>query len=401
MLGKYIRYFIGTVDFCAEGADSESFLTFCNKNGIEIINPRKTGYVFFGSVLAKDYKKLHRPARKAGLKLRIQKKSGLCFSARKNKNKIGFAAGIIFVTFIILVMNLFIWEITVSGNDKLSTEEIIASAEKAGLRCGTLAAKHDTQVMEWFMLRENEGLATVVINIQGCRANIVVNEALDKAEMVPDDDIPVNIIASRYGVIRRMDVFDGQDVVKPGDAVMKGDLLVSAVYEDRHNKLTLKHARAKIIAETDYTIEIGFPMKQILEEKGKLRKTLKEYKILGMDFGYKNKENDSDFIIEKDESEIQFLWIKLPINVITTRYFSVKENTVTYNFEQAKQGAYAALAEKETEEMENIEIISRTVEEKIKNDKYILTANYICLMDIAEEQPIESDIPWENTDDMS
>ena len=48
-----------------------------------------------------------------------------------------------------------------------------------------------------------------------------------------------------------------------------------------------------------------------------------------------------------------------------------------------------------------MEIISRTVEEKIKDNKYILKAEYICLMDIAEEQPIESDVPWENTDDMS
>ena len=48
-----------------------------------------------------------------------------------------------------------------------------------------------------------------------------------------------------------------------------------------------------------------------------------------------------------------------------------------------------------------MQIVSRKTEEKIKNGKYIINADYIVLMDIGEEQPIESDIPWKNSDDMS
>ena len=48
-----------------------------------------------------------------------------------------------------------------------------------------------------------------------------------------------------------------------------------------------------------------------------------------------------------------------------------------------------------------MEIISRKTEEFVKDEKYIINADYIVLMDIAKEQPIESDIPWENSDDMS
>ena len=57
--------------------------------------------------------------------------------------------------------------------------------------------------------------------------------------------------------------------------------------------------------------------------------------------------------------------------------------------------------EKENEELGKAKIISRKIEEKIKDGKYIIKADYIVLMNIAEEQPIASDIPWENTDDMS
>ena len=401
MFRKPVNYFLGTVDFYAEGADSEGFLNFCINNGIEIINPRKTGYLFLGTVFANDYKKLHIPARKYGLKLKIMRKNGFCFFVKKNKNKIGFAIGAVFILLVTIILNLFIWQIDVEGNSKISSEEILDSAKKYGLSVGTFSRKHKVDVMEWFILNENEGLASVEINIQGSRATILVNEALDSPEMVPDDDVPVNIVASRYGVIERMDVFDGQRAANPGDAVMKGDLLVSAVFEDRHNKLTLKHARAKVIAKTDYIMEAEFPLEQKIIKMGKLKKKNFEVMVLGTAFSLGNKEKYNGYIEEAEEKELMFFWIKLPINLIITRFYDVKENNITYNFQQAKDGAYAILKEKEKSEMEDMEIISRTVEEKIKDNKYILKAEYICLMDIAEEQPIESDVPWENTDDMS
>ena len=67
-------------------------------------------------------------------------------------------------------------------------------------------------------------------------------------------------------------------------AVLKGDLLVSAVYEDRHKKLTLKHARADVIAETDYSIEIELPFEKKTETIAGKNKRLIEIYILGYKF---------------------------------------------------------------------------------------------------------------------
>ena len=104
---------------------------------------------------------------------------------------------------------------------------------------------------------------------------------------------------------------------------------------------------------------------------------------------------------EKEEKELYFLWIRLPVKEVHTEYYTVKRNTITYTAEQAKGGAFQLLEQRETEEMNEMEIISRTVQEKISNGKYIIRASYDCIMDIAEEQDILSDVPWENTDDIS
>ena len=402
MVKKLIRFFKSYIEFCAEGAETEKLLNYCIKNGIEIIDPHKENYKLFGKIHAKEYKKLRKPSKKIGLKIRINKKNGLFFFVKKNKSKIGFVSGIIFIIVFNIIMNCFIWEINVTENknNDIDTEKILKLAEEKGLFTGTLSGKHFVQNIEWYILREVPDLSSVEINIQGSVANISVKKRNKEDAMVPDDDIPINLIASRYGVIEKIDVFDGQGVVKPGDAVMKGDLLVSAVYEDRHNKLTLKHSRAHITAKTDYNITVEFPFEQTYtvtdEKSSKIFKLI----ILGKEINfYKNIKNELPNTTE--EKDIFFLGIKLPIKLIITHFYNVKACNITYNLAEAKSIAYDLLSQKEKEEMKEMEILSKKAEEKIKEGKYIITANYIVIMDFAEEQAIVSDTRWENTDDMS
>lgn len=401
MKKNYKKFFPGYVYFKAEGADLERFITFCVKNGIEISDYSKTDLELYAKITAVNYKKLRKPARMFGIKIKIYKKSRILYFKDILKNNIGFVAGLMFALIFLSIMNLFIWEINITGNKNTENEDIISSVNRMGLETGTLAKKHFVQDIEWYILRENKGLASAEINIQGSKANIIVNEIKENEISKSDDDIPINIIASKYGIIRQINVFDGQSSLKPGDAVNKGDLLVSAVYEDRHKKLTLKHARANVIAETDYNLEISFPLEQIVYEKGKVIGNKYEIKILGKSFSLGTEPDTSNIFCNSLRKTFCFFHIKLPIELVVTKYYGVKENNVTYNFDKGREESFKKLEEKEKTEMKNMEIISKKTEEMVKDDRYIVKAEYIVLMDIAKEQPIESDIPWKNTDDIS
>lgn len=398
---RAIRKVPSCVDFRAEGVFCEKLLTEAMKNGLGISFPRKSGYTMHGTVQAAEYRSLCKIARRLGLKMRIEKKHGIYFTLKRHRDKIGFAAGAIFAAAVVLFLNLFVWEINISGNKAVSSEEIMATLANSGLKTGTLRTAHDARKIEWNIMNDNKEIAWATVNIQGCCVNVVVSETRREAEMKYDDDKPVNIIAAKYGVIRKMDVFDGQGVVKVGDAVMKGDLLVSATFEDRHGKLTLKHSRARVMAETDYEITVEFPLEQVIETTGGVKKSVKGIEIMGLSIPLGSSRGCEELPAEKEEKELYFLWIRLPVKEISTKYYTVKRNTITYTAEQAKGGAFQLLEQKEAEEMSNMEIISRKTEEKIANGKYIIRASYDCIMDIAEEQDILSDFPWENTDDIS
>ncbi len=398
---RAIRKVPSCVDFRAEGVFCEKLLTEAMKNGLGISFPRKSGYTMRGTVQATEYRSLCKIARRLGLKMRIEKKHGIYFTLKRHRDKIGFAAGAIFAAAAVLFLNLFVWEINISGNKAVSSEEIMATLANSGLKTGTLRTAHDARKIEWNIMNNNKEIAWATVNIQGCCVNVVVSETRREAEMKYDDDKPVNIIAAKYGVIRKMDVFDGQGVVKVGDAVMKGDLLVSATFEDRHGKLTLKHSRARVMAETDYEITVEFPLEQVIETTGGVKKSVKGIEIMGLSIPLGSSRGCEELPAEKEEKELYFLWIRLPVKEICTKYYAVKRNTITYTAEQVKGGAFQLLEQKEAEEMSNMEIISRKTEEKIANGKYIIRASYDCIMDIAEEQDILSDVPWENTDDIS
>lgn len=398
---RAIRKVPSCVDFRAEGVFCEKLLTEAMKNGLGISFPRKSGYTMRGTVQAAEYRSLCKIARRLGLKMRIEKKHGIYFTLKRHRDKIGFAAGAIFAAAVVLFLNLFVWEINISGNKAVSSEEIMATLANSGLKTGTLRTAHDARKIEWNIMNDNKEIAWATVNIQGCCVNVVVSETRREAEMKYDDDKPVNIIAAKYGVIRKMDVFDGQGVVKVGDAVMKGDLLVSATFEDRHGKLTLKHSRARVMAETDYEITVEFPLERVIETTGGVKKSVKGIEIMGLSIPLGSSRGCEELPAEKEEKELYFLWIRLPIKELCTKYFAVKQNTITYTAEQAKGGAFQLLEQRETEEMNEMEIISRTVQEKIANGKYIIRASYDCIMNIAQEQDILSDVPWENTDDIS
>lgn len=401
ILVKMLRRIENMVLFEAEGASIEAFLYAVRKRNIPIYAPKKSNFHFEGEVRTGDYKKLKQIRQRYGIRLRILHKKGWFFFCKKQKEKIGFFAGCVGIMTVVLFLNLFIWDVRVIGNQTIPAEEILLAARENGIYPGCLKKNKDDKKIERTLVRQFSPMAWVSLNIQGSRATILIDETGKEADQKPDDDKPVNLVASKYGVIRKMNVFDGQKAVEVGDAVMKGDLLVSAVYEDRHNKLTLKHSRAEIWAETDYEMEVRFPLKQTIREKGKpMGKTLTLF-FLGKPIVFGKEQTEKDLITEKEEKEVRFLGFKLPIKALITQYYDVKEKDITYNFEQGKDGAFQLLEEKEQKDMEALKILSRTTEEKVSKDTYILSASYIVLMDIAKEQDILSDVPWENTDDMS
>ncbi|MBP6886748.1 MAG: sporulation protein YqfD [Oscillospiraceae bacterium] len=393
---------IGYVKFEAEGVDCARLVSRAANRGIAVTDVRVSGIRMTGNVSCRQYKELGREAVRLGIRMRIKKKIGLVFLLRKNRERAGIAAGMILALLMVALLGTFVWGIEVKGVKTLPEEAVLAAAKASGLTIGQSSTTYNARRIEADMLPLLDDVAWVSVNIQGCRAVIVVSERIPEPVMFHDDDEPVNIVAKRGGVIRKTVVADGMFVKEIGKSVAAGDLLVSGVIEDEYMRLTLKHARAKIFAETDYEIAVEFPLEQVLSSRGEKAGSAYLITFLGREiplpFGPRKTE---PYYLSTETTDLLFFETKLPVSLTEYAFFDVKQKYVTYNEQQARGGAMELLEQREARELGDTEILSRELFGGLSGETYVLRAEYACIMDIAEEEPILSDEPWENTDSMS
>ena len=98
------------------------------------------------------------------------------------------------------------------------------------------------------MLLRIPKLQWLTVQQSGMCAHVVVRERPDKAPVL-DRKVPTDVIASRAGVLTRVEAVAGNCLCAPGQAVAGGELLVSA-YTDFGFKTQVTAARAEIYAET-------------------------------------------------------------------------------------------------------------------------------------------------------
>lgn len=159
-------------------------------------------------------------------KMEIISEKGLPFFRNIIKNRLGFFGGAILFMLAIYFISSFIWFIDVVNNKKVDTATIMLAAARHGLYKG--AAKWDfsrTKVEEAILLDINE-FSYVKVDIRGVKATIEVVE-----KILPGDEItgPCHIVAAKDGIVEEILLLEGQISVDEGQAVSKGDILISGL----------------------------------------------------------------------------------------------------------------------------------------------------------------------------
>ena len=103
-----------------------------------------------------------------------------------------------------------------------------------------------------------DGIAWCSFNVEGSVLTVDISEAKDSSK--DKDIIPSNIIATTDGVIISAEVAKGTRIIENGQAVRKGDLLVSGAI-NYGEKTDFIQSEGTIIAETDRTFKKTVPFK--------------------------------------------------------------------------------------------------------------------------------------------
>lgn len=382
-----LRWLFGWVRLEAEGGFPERLLNLAAREEIELWGVRRRGEALFACCPAKRYRQLRAPARKAGMRMHVTEKHGAPFWARRYRERAGVAVGL---AAFLLVLQLFAqrtWVIEVRGNDKVKSEDILAVMDTLGVREGRNLGDLDIPALQLAALKELPDLAWCVVNLKGSVAYVEVTERIPTPELSNADE-PSNIKAARDGRIVSIQTYTGQALVKEGDAVARGMLLVSGVVETNAGPV-FRRSQARILAQTERRLEVSVPLKETrLLPSGEelLRPSLRLF-TLEIPL-YTDGPIEEQTALTSTKHMLRAGGIDLPVGVVNRRYAFIVPTEIVRTEEEAAALAAQRLAERVENELSAAEITDRRETGGMKDGCYVRTGVYTCIEEIGIEEQL-------------
>lgn len=240
---------VGMVQAELASADPSESLRRINEQGITLLQTNMLDPLTVRfTVHRTDYRKLKKLAEKRGEKLKLCARSGLYWWAKRMRKHplLLFGAALLLASSIWLPTRVLF--IQVEGNSAIPARQILEAAQQCGICFGASRREIRSEKMKNALLSAIPELQWAGINTTGCTAVISVREKT-VSETQPEVHGVSHIVAIRDGVIRSCTVTSGAAVCKPGDAVEKGQILVSG-YTDCGLMIRATRAEAEIIGST-------------------------------------------------------------------------------------------------------------------------------------------------------
>lgn len=168
------------------------------------------------------------------------------------------AFGITFLLIAAFILPTKIFFVFVEGNDIVSDDVIVDVAKSRGLSFGANRAEVRNEKIKNILLDEIPQLEWAGVNTYGCVALITVQERT-QAEQSENKKVVSHIISTQDGVISSMDVRSGEPLCTVGQAIKKGEKLVSG-YTDCGIKIRAERSDGEIFANTTRVLKALSPM---------------------------------------------------------------------------------------------------------------------------------------------
>lgn len=325
----FYRYITGYIRVLFYGEFSERILNIAAQNRITLWNSHLVKKGIESNITVKNFLRLRTIMRKSKIRAHILYKKGLPFKLKKNQKRIGLLAGALIFTVILEVASGYIWVIDITGNQKVKSEEIIAACENIGIHTGVKKSKINPKNQREKLLLEFEKLAWASLNIEGCRLTVNVSEVKD----IDKKEAPCNLKASGDGIIKKIDVTTGNCLVKVGDTVKKGDVLVSGVVE-RSDGTAFVCSTGTVIATTKRTVTVSGEYKKTVSYENGKTKTKRVLEFFNIKIPLYLGSEKAEFLSEFKTHNITLFDSKLPITVYEKNFKFINQEEITLSKEK-------------------------------------------------------------------
>ena len=259
------KAFSGSLQVILTGADVHMTLKKIAQTGISVyqmveMDPLTVRFWMFRS----DYRSLLSITEKKGDSVTIERKSGIYWTARRILKRPVLTAGCALILMLLMFLPSRILFVEVTGNERIPDAWILQQAENCGIFFGVSRRNIRSEQVKNALLQRIPELKWVGVNTKGCTAIISVSEREDSPKV--NDLLAISsVVAVRDGVITDASAVAGTLMCKAGQAVTKGQVLISG-YTDSGHKVRGMRAEGEVYGKTSYTLEAITPSSHLVRE---------------------------------------------------------------------------------------------------------------------------------------
>lgn len=341
-------------------------------------------------VSRQNVKAVRRISGKCGAQMKLIAKNGLYWRFRSFAHRpvliIGFTLLLLLTAFIPTRICFF----RVVGNDRIPARLILETASECGISFGASRRDVRSEKVKNSLLEAIPDLEWAGINTAGCVAIISVRER-QNGEKNTHSQMISSIVASRDGVIQELTVTAGSAVVKQGQAVKAGQVLISG-YTDCGLSIRAERASGEIYANTNRSFSFLIPNKCI--QRGLKTVETKKYSVIigkkRINFYQGSGILDTSCVKMYEEDYLTLPGgFRLPIAIVTETYICYEESTSISTAEQVRDDLALFAGAYLRRQMVAGKIVTKEESFSNENGVFRLFGEYGCVEMIGRERSEE------------
>lgn len=387
---ELVRRLLGYVTLRLEGGRIERFFNLCAKHSLGFwnISPRREEGVTL-CILQKNLEKAKEYAASSGCRLTVVRSVGAKHTLHQYRRRWVFALGALLCAGFLWWMSLLVWSVEITGGSSVDQQAVLEFLAQEGLRPGALLGSIDTDVLEEKTIRQFEILTHCAITREGTQVFVDLWDRVMPLEILPDDE-PCNLVATEAGQILELRVREGDVMVKKGEGVEQGQLLVSGVQDLEGFGTRFLHSFGEVIAETYYHREATVPLEQTKMVRTGRCRVRYDVSIFGISLNF-SKIGGIPYEKYDKISKIDVVRLggkMLPITLRREELWETTQVSYTVTPEEAKEQAAQQVQDDFAKEKPDATVQQKEITYEEGPDGVTARAYFICNEDIAQQQRV-------------
>ncbi|MBQ4117287.1 MAG: sporulation protein YqfD [Clostridia bacterium] len=387
----FLDYVFGIVKIELDITHTEKCINLLHRNGILAKKIKRDDEKISFSVRLSKYKKVRSLLDKSGIKVYSIRGEGLPFFLMRYKKRYGVIVGALIFGCMLAISKNYVWQITFSGNEDIPDSVVENQLLDVGFGVGTYIPKVDYYSLCNSFLQRSEDFSFISVNMEGTTAKVELRERKKRNE--EEGYFASNLVAKYSGQIESMTVYSGKSVVEKESVVKEGDLLVSGFFEKTYG-FDMVRSTGSVYAYVTREFEVNVPYEKTVKKYTDNRQNKSVITFFGKEIklfsNIKNSFEKYDEVVDR-ERLVLFDKVRLPFVVTKTSRLEYTEETIVLDENEARKEAEKQLSRILSEELENADVLERTVEETVTDEGYKLSCKVYCITDIALEKEIKTE----------